>query len=237
MYWYSCVNICSCLCSCIPDVLIISQYIEHCDLQLLIYTHSWVSFFFCDFHSLSFFFNINLCGPTLLGFLVGHRTTLVKTTLSNRLVVGSTWLGVNWSRNLRIEWSLCVELTDKWLLFISNLLECNQDGLNLVDQQIISSWQLMLAWNIRVCSQEEGEVHPFLILSVNLSYKLLNTQGLCHRLCSLKPMLKPFDSEWNYILKISSKLISLLVIWSCCCSNVAKKKVTHLGTSIVQVFW
>ena len=52
----------------------------------------------------------------------------------------------------------------------------------------------------------------------------------------MKPMVKPFDSGWNYILNISSKLISLLVIWSCYCSNVTKKKVTYLGTSIVQIF-
>ena len=52
----------------------------------------------------------------------------------------------------------------------------------------------------------------------------------------LKPMIKPFDSGWNYILNIFSKLISLLVIWSCYYSNVTKKKVTHLGTLIVQVF-
>ena len=52
----------------------------------------------------------------------------------------------------------------------------------------------------------------------------------------LKPMIKSFDSGWNYILNISSKLIVLLVIWSCYYSNVMKKKVTHLGALIVQVF-
>ena len=50
-------------------------------------------------------------------------------------------------------------------------------------------------------------------------------------------MIKPFDSGWSYILNLFSKLISLLVIWSCNCSNITKKKVTHLGSSIVQVFW
>ena len=49
-------------------------------------------------------------------------------------------------------------------------------------------------------------------------------------------MIKPFDSGWSYILNLFSKLISLLVIWSCNCSNVTKKKVTHLGSSVVQVF-
>ena len=52
----------------------------------------------------------------------------------------------------------------------------------------------------------------------------------------LKSMMKPFDSGWSYILNLFSKLISLLLIWLCYCSNVTKKKVTHLGTSIVQVF-
>ena len=50
-------------------------------------------------------------------------------------------------------------------------------------------------------------------------------------------MSKPSDSGWNHILNISSRLISLLVIWLWYCSNVTKKKVTHLCTSIVQVFW
>ena len=47
-------------------------------------------------------------------------------------------------------------------------------------------------------------------------------------------MIKPFDSGWSYILDLSLKLISLLVIWSCNCNNVIKKKVIHLGTSIAQ---
>ena len=51
----------------------------------------------------------------------------------------------------------------------------------------------------------------------------------------LKPMIKPFDSGWSYILDLSLKLISLLVIWSYNCNNAEKKKVTHLGTSIARV--
>ena len=49
-------------------------------------------------------------------------------------------------------------------------------------------------------------------------------------------MIKTFDNGWNYIPNIFSKLISLLVIWSCYCSKITKMKVTQLGTSIVQVF-
>ena len=155
--------------------------------------HTLLNFLFsyCDFHCLSFFFNIDLCGPTLLGFSVGRRTTLVKTTSSNRSVVWSIWLGVDWSRKLRIEWSLCIELIDKWLLFISNLLERNWDGLNLVDRQIILSWQLMLARSIRVCLQGEGDVYYFFSLTVSPSYVLLDGQGLCRRLCCLK--------EWHLL--------------------------------------
>ena len=63
---------------------------------LLNFLFSW-----CDFLLLPFFFNINLCGPTLLGFLVGRRTITIETTLSNRLVVESTCLGANWSGKLR----------------------------------------------------------------------------------------------------------------------------------------
>ena len=49
-------------------------------------------------------------------------------------------------------------------------------------------------------------------------------------------MIKPFDSGCSNILNLVLKLISLLVIWSYYCSNVTKKKVTHLGLSIVQAF-
>ena len=52
----------------------------------------------------------------------------------------------------------------------------------------------------------------------------------------MKPIIKTFDIRWSCILDLSLKLISLLVIWSYNCNNVAKKKVTHLGSSIVQVF-
>ena len=53
----------------------------------------------------------------------------------------------------------------------------------------------------------------------------------------MKLIIKPFDSGWSYILDLSLKLISLLVIWLYNCNNEAKKKVTHLGSSIAQVFW
>ena len=48
----------------------------------------------------------------------------------------------------------------------------------------------------------------------------------------LKPIIKPFDSGWNYILDLSLKLISLLVIWPCNCNNAVKKQITRLGTSV-----
>ena len=51
----------------------------------------------------------------------------------------------------------------------------------------------------------------------------------------LKPIIKPFNSGWSYILDLSFKLISRLVIWSYNCKNAVKKNITHLGTSIVWV--
>ena len=51
----------------------------------------------------------------------------------------------------------------------------------------------------------------------------------------LKPIIKLFDSGWNYILHIPFKLISLLVIWSWKCNNVLKKKITSLRTSVIRV--
>ena len=94
-----------------------------------------------DFLLLPFFFNTDLCGPILLSFLVGRKTTLVNTTLSNRLVVESTWLVANWSGKIITEWSLYSEFVDRWLLSKSSLLKCNIEDLNLVDLQTISSWR------------------------------------------------------------------------------------------------
>ena len=51
----------------------------------------------------------------------------------------------------------------------------------------------------------------------------------------LKPIIEPFDNGWNYILDLSFKLISLLVIWLCKCNNVLKRKITCLGTLIIRV--
>ena len=53
----------------------------------------------------------------------------------------------------------------------------------------------------------------------------------------LKPIIKPFDGGWNYILDISFKLILLLVIWLLKCNNALKKKITSLQTSVTQVCW
>ena len=52
----------------------------------------------------------------------------------------------------------------------------------------------------------------------------------------LKPIIKPFDSEWNYILDLSFKLILVLAIWLLKCNNGLKKEVTSLQTSITQVY-
>ena len=53
----------------------------------------------------------------------------------------------------------------------------------------------------------------------------------------LKPIIKPFDNEWNYILHLSFRLISLLVIWSWKFNNILKKKITSLQTSVTQACW
>ena len=51
----------------------------------------------------------------------------------------------------------------------------------------------------------------------------------------LKPIIKPFDSGWNYILHLSFKLISLLVIWSWKYNNVLKEKNTSLQTLVIRI--
>ena len=52
----------------------------------------------------------------------------------------------------------------------------------------------------------------------------------------LKPIIKPFDNGWNYILDLSFKLILLLAIWSWKYNNGLKKKITGLQTLITKVY-
>ena len=48
----------------------------------------------------------------------------------------------------------------------------------------------------------------------------------------LKPIIKPFDSGWNYIQYAFIKLILTLVIWSWKCNNMLKNKITILQTLV-----
>ena len=127
------------------------------DPNIVVYSHSLVCCFFrIDFFLLLGFFNINLCGPTLLGFVVGCRTNSVKTTSSNRLVVESTWLRSNWSGKLIPEWSSYSEFVYKWLLSISSWLKYNRDNLNLLDLWIIAFWRQIIVQSIWFRQQGEG---------------------------------------------------------------------------------
>ena len=51
----------------------------------------------------------------------------------------------------------------------------------------------------------------------------------------LKPIIKPFDSEWNYILHLFFKLTPLIVNWLWKCNNLLKKKFTSLRTLVIKV--
>ena len=63
-----------------PLLILGSVVIPYSGLHTLLhFLFSW-----CDFFVLPFFFNIDLCGPILLGFLVGRKTTSVKITTSSR---------------------------------------------------------------------------------------------------------------------------------------------------------
>ena len=72
-----------------PLLLLWSTYITYSGFLVLL------NFLFSrhDFLLFLLFFGIDLCGPTLLDFLVGCVTTLVKITLFCRSILESTWLG------------------------------------------------------------------------------------------------------------------------------------------------
>ena len=52
----------------------------------------------------------------------------------------------------------------------------------------------------------------------------------------LKPIIKPFDSGWNYIQHIIIKLISFIMICSCKCGNMSRNKITSFRTSINWIY-
>ena len=58
-----------------------------------------------------------------------------------------------------------------------------------------------------------------------------------HKYKRLKPIIKPFDSGWNYIQYAFFNFISLLVIWSWKCNNMLKKKIISLWTLVIWVCW
>ena len=94
-----------------------------------------------DFLLLSFFFNINLDGPTLLGFLDGCRTTLVKIILSSRLVFESTWLIAWLSRKLILEQLSYFEFVDKSPLPMLSLSKAKRGDFNFVFSCTVISWR------------------------------------------------------------------------------------------------
>ena len=53
----------------------------------------------------------------------------------------------------------------------------------------------------------------------------------------LKPIIKLFDSEWNYIQHAFFKLILLLLIWSWKFSNMLKNRIPILRTLVIWVCW
>ena len=99
-----------------------------------------------DFFLFLFFFGIYLCGPTLLGFLVGCVMILVKTTLSSRSILESTWLRPWWHGKLIQEWLSYPKSIDKWLL--------------------PASWQRLRARSIQFCWQGDGVLVFLFFLSL-----------------------------------------------------------------------
>ena len=113
--WYRCTNINECIvlrslfvqnrCCCsrfVPFLFGSVDPLRSCVLALLNFL-----FLMHDFFLYVVVFDFNLCGPTLLGFLVGCTTTFFKSTLSNRSVFESTWLRKHnqslyfWSINIK----------------------------------------------------------------------------------------------------------------------------------------
>ena len=103
--------------------------------------HSLLNFLFPkrDFLFLSFFSNIDLCGPTLLDFLVGRRTISAKITLFSRLVFESTQLRAWWSGELVLEQSSYSKFVDKSSLSMLCISKGKRDDFNFVFSHTVIS--------------------------------------------------------------------------------------------------
>ena len=124
-----------------------------------------------DFLRLLFFFNINLCGPTLLGFSVGRRTTSVKITASIRLVFESTWLRAWWFGKLILERLSYFGFVDKSSLPTLNSSKGKRDDFNYIYPRTIISWKWLREQSIRFCLR--GEEALVLSLFIPLTIKPL----------------------------------------------------------------
>ena len=151
---------CPSFCSCIPNFVLVlkpflllrSTGIPYIGLLTLL------NFLFprCDFLLILFFFNIGLCGPTLLGFWVGHRTTSVKITLSSRSISESTWSRAWWSEKSVLEWLSYCESFDKSPLSMLCTSKGKRDDFNFVFSRTVIYWLWLKEQNIWFPLQGEG---------------------------------------------------------------------------------
>ena len=141
-----------------------------------------LNFLFCrhDFFLLTFFFDIDLCRPTLLIFVVGYRITSFKITSSTRLVFESTWLRTWWSGKLIFERLSYSKFVDKSLLPMLSSSKCKRDNINFIYPRTVISWRWFREQSIRFCLQGEGVlVLPlFLLLTIIPLYGMLVELGL-----------------------------------------------------------
>ena len=128
---------------------------------------------------LPFFFDIDLCGPTLLGFWLMYNN-LVKITSSSRLVFKSTWLWARWSERLILERSSYSEFVDKLLLPMLSSSKGKRDDFNFVSSRTIISWRWLREQSIQFCLWgERALVLPlFFPLTIKPLYVMLVEMGL-----------------------------------------------------------
>ena len=141
-----------------------------------------------DFLLLPFFFDTNLCGPTLLGFLVGCRMISDRITLSSILLFESTWLRVWWSGKLILEQLSYSEFIDKSPLPMLSSSKGKREDSNFVFSRTVISWRWLREQSIRfrLLGEEDLDLLLFLPLIIKPLYRILVEMGL---FCDLRHLI------------------------------------------------
>ena len=176
--------------------------------------HTLLNFLFPrrDFLLLPFFFDIDLCGPALLGFSIGCRTTMVRITLSRRLVFESTWLRAWWSGKLILAQLSYFDFVDKSSLFLTSSSKGKRDDFNFIFSFVNILVMLKRTKHLILSTRRRG----FVITSLpSFNHQAIIWNVDRNRLVSWPVTLESVTSIVSYRFTVS-----YIVLWFITCTEI-----------------